>query len=83
MPKHIDVREGDEIISSSFDSIFPKGISIGKIKEIRKDVNSNFYDIDILSTQDFYNLSTVYIVNYLLVDEKVKLESKIDVLNPL
>ena len=50
VPKHIDIRKGDEIISSSFDSIFPKGISIGKIKEIRKDVNSNFYDIDILST---------------------------------
>ena len=78
VPKHIDIREGDEIISSSFDSIFPKGISIGKIKEIRKDVNSNFYDIDILSTQDFYNLSTVYIVKYLLVDEKVELEKITD-----
>tara|TARA_B100001142_G_scaffold137620_1_gene139071 strand:- start:10621 stop:11439 length:819 start_codon:yes stop_codon:yes gene_type:complete len=78
VPKHIDIREGDEIISSSFDSIFPKGISIGKIKEIRKDVNSNFYDIDILSTQDFYNLSTVYIVKYLLVDEKVQLEKITD-----
>ena len=78
VPKHIDIREGDEIISSSFDSIFPQGISIGKIKEIRKDVNSNFYDIDILSTQDFYNLSTVYIVKYLLVDEKVELEKITD-----
>jgi len=74
VPKHIDIRRGDEIISSSFDSIFPKGISIGKIKEIREDINSNFYDIDILSTQDFFNLSSVYIVNYLLVEEKVELE---------
>jgi len=78
VPKHIDIRKGDEIISSSYDSIFPKGISIGKIKKIRKDVNSNFYDIDILSTQDFYNLSTVYIVNYLLVDEKIQLEKITD-----
>jgi len=78
VPKHIEINKGDEILSSSFDSVFPKGILIGKVNNIRRDVNSNFYDIDILSTQNFYNLSNVYIVNYLLVDEKVELEKITD-----
>ncbi len=76
VPKHIEINNGDEVTTSSFDSVFPEGISIGKVNNITKEVNSNFYDIDILSTQNFYNLSTVYIVNYLLIDEKVELEKK-------
>ena len=58
--------------------MFPKGILIGKVNNISREINSNFYDIDILSTQNFYNLSTVYVVNYLVADEKVELEKKTD-----
>ncbi|MEC7857875.1 MAG: rod shape-determining protein MreC [Bacteroidota bacterium] len=76
VPKHIEINNGDEVTTSSFDSVFPKGISIGKVNNISREINSNFYDIDILSTQNFYNLSTVYVVNYLVADEKVELEKK-------
>ena len=52
VPKHIEVNKGDSVITSSFDSIFPKGILLGQILSIDKDVNSNFYDISMTSSQD-------------------------------
>tara|TARA_B100001029_G_C15035459_1_gene439832 strand:- start:837 stop:1643 length:807 start_codon:yes stop_codon:yes gene_type:complete len=78
VPKHIDIQKGDSVITSSFDTIFPKGILIGEIASINKDINSNFYDIDIISSQNFYNLSKVYLVDNILYQEKKTLESATD-----
>ena len=41
---------------------------------VNKNVNSNFYEIDITLSQDFYNLSSVYILKEELSDEKLSLE---------
>ena len=71
-------KKGAEVISSSFDSIYPKGILIGKVISINSNVNSNFYDIEILSSQSFYNLSTVYVYNNSLLEEKKNLEQITD-----
>ena len=78
VPKHLNVKKGAEVISSSFDSIYPKGILIGKVISINSNVNSNFYDIEILSSQSFYNLSTVYVYNNSLLEEKKNLEQITD-----
>ena len=63
VPKHLDIVEGSDVVSSSFDSIYPKGILIGKIISVNREVNSNFYDIDISSSQNFYSISKVYVIN--------------------
>lgn len=78
VPKHLNVEKGSEIITSSFDSIFPSGILIGKVNSINSEVNSNFYDIDILSSQNFYNLSKVYVINNPNYEEKKNLEKLTD-----
>ena len=74
VPKHLDIVEGSDIVSSSFNSIYPKGILIGKVISINRDVNSNFYDIDISSSQNFYSISKVYVINNSMYEEKKKLE---------
>lgn len=74
VPKHLSVFEGSEIITSSFDAIYPKGILIGKVISINSDVNSNFYDIYISSSQNFYSISKVYVINNPMNEEKKKLE---------
>ncbi|GIS31506.1 MAG: hypothetical protein Ct9H90mP3_3020 [Flammeovirgaceae bacterium] len=78
VPKHLDIVEGAKIISSSFDAIYPKGLLIGKITSINSDVNSNFYDIEISSSQNFYNLSKVYVINNSMYEEKKNLEKRTD-----
>jgi len=65
---------GFSVLTSSFDSIFPQDIKVGSITSINKDVNSNFYDIEIILSEDFYSISNVYVVMDSLNDEKVKLE---------
>lgn len=76
VPKHLEIVEGGKIISSSFDAIYPKGIMIGKITSINSDVNSNFYDIEISSSQNFYNLSKVYVINNSMYEEKKNIEKR-------
>jgi rod shape-determining protein MreC len=76
VPKHVKVEVGDSIMTSSYNSIYPKGILIGTIQSINKYINSNFYDIDIKLFQNFYNLSTVYVVLDTQKNEKILLELK-------
>ena len=75
VPKHINIDIGGYILTSSYDSIFPKGIRVGTIDSFNNEVNSNFYDIIISLDQDFYNLSQVYIVNEEISEEKLILEN--------
>ena len=74
VPKHIEAEKGNLIITSSFDSIFPKGIEIGRIDSINKNVNSNFSDITVRVFQNFYELSQVFVVLDNFTSEKLKLE---------
>ena len=75
MPKHIKIKKGTSILTSSFDSIYPKGIRVGAIESFNKATNSNFYDITISLDQDYYNLSQVYVLNQELSEEKINLEN--------
>ena len=75
VPKHVPLEIGYSVITSSFDSIFPKGIEVGKISSINEDTNSNFYDVDILLSEDFYSIYNVYLVKSFPFEEKIKLES--------
>ena len=77
VPKHVPLEIGYSVITSSFDSIFPKGIEVGKISSINEDTNSNFYDVDILLSEDFYSIYNVYLVKSFPFEEKINLE-KID-----
>ena len=74
VPKHIEAEKGNIIITSSFDSIFPKGIEIGRIESINKNVNSNFSDITVRVFQNFYELSQVFVVLDNFSSEKLELE---------
>ena len=74
VPKHIPLEVGFSVVTSSFDSIFPQDIKVGSITSINQDVNSNFYDIEIILSEDFYSISNVYVAIDSLNDEKVKLE---------
>ena len=49
-----------------------------QIISINKDVNSNFYDISMRSSQNFFNLSLVYVIDNKLMEEKKNLEIATD-----
>ncbi len=73
--KHVNVKVGQDIITSGFSSIFPEGINVGKVEAVDYDAGGNFYKLKIKLATDFGNVSAVYIVNSLLKKEVEQLET--------
>ncbi|MCB9361336.1 MAG: rod shape-determining protein MreC [Flavobacteriales bacterium] len=76
IPNHVDLAIGDTIVTSGFSSIFPENILIGTVKEFDLPEGNNFYNIKVEFSEDYKNISHVYIVRSLLKEEKEALESK-------
>lgn len=71
VPRHVPLALGDTITTSGYNSIFPKGITIGYVKNINVKINESFYDIDVELATKFHNLNMAYII-------KDKLQVEID-----
>jgi rod shape-determining protein MreC len=76
IPFHVDIREGDTIITSGFSSIFPEGIMVGEIDAFSLE-QGNFYDIRIRLYNDFQQLYHVNIIRNYRQEEQLNLESQI------
>jgi rod shape-determining protein MreC len=62
VPRHVVVEVGDEIVTSGYNAIFPEGIPIGKVVEIKPGPETNYLDITIELATDFSKISYVYLV---------------------
>jgi rod shape-determining protein MreC len=62
LSRDADVKRGDLVITSGLGSIFPKGITIGKVIEIKKDDHALFQEVIINPQVDFTKLEEVFIV---------------------
>lgn len=64
IPIHVDVHEGDTIVTSGYSAIFPEGIDIGVVKSVTP-TDGNFYDIFVHLSTNYLNLVHVYLIrNY-------------------
>jgi rod shape-determining protein MreC len=75
--KHVLISVNDEIITSNFSTIFPEGISIGRIYSHNLDAGDNFHTIKIKLNTDFGTVSSVYIIRNLMKEEQINLENTI------
>jgi len=62
LSRDADIKIGDLVITSGLGSIFPKGITIGKVIEIKKDNHALFQEVIINPEVDFTKLEEVFIV---------------------
>lgn len=76
IPNHVKLEVGDTIVTSGYSSIFPENILIGIVKEFDLPKGNNFYNIKVEFTEDYKNVSHVYIVRSLLKEERQKLEAQ-------
>jgi rod shape-determining protein MreC len=74
IPKHVELKIGDRILTTSYSAIFPEGITIGTIAAFEVKPGDNFYTISVYLSTNFQNISSVYIVNNLMKGEQKKLE---------
>ncbi len=73
--RHIELQNGDSIVTSGYNAIFPEGALIGTIKSFDVKENASFYDIDIDLSTDFNRLSYVYVLRDRVKQEKDSLEN--------
>ncbi len=74
--KHADVKVGQTIVTSSYSTIFPENIPLGKVLKVDYDEGGNFYLLKVKLTTNFTNLTSVYIINNLMKDEIDLLKQK-------
>jgi len=77
VPRHIQLQKGDTIVTSGYNSIFPENILVGFIGEFSLAENDSFYDIDVQLSNDFSKLAYVYVIKNPLKEERINLESEI------
>ena len=77
VPRHINLEQGDTIVTSGYNSIFPENILVGFIDEFSLVENASFYDIDVQLSNDFSKLAYVYVIKNPLKEEIINLESEI------
>ena len=73
IPFHVDVQQGDTIVTSGFSSIFPEGEILGYVETVDKET-ANFLSIKIKLATDFKKISTVYVITNLKKSERQQLE---------
>lgn len=73
IPKSIELKKGDTVLTSTYSYNFPPGYMLGTIAEVLTDKSTNFYVLKIKPGARFYNLQQVFVVENLQYDEQIKL----------
>lgn len=71
---HVPVSIGDTLVTSGFGAVYPEGVMLGTISEIKPGVEGVFHDIEVELSTDFNRLSYVYVVHNETVSERLQLE---------
>lgn len=56
--KHADVKVGQTVVTSSYSTIFPENIPLGKVLKVDYDEGGNFYMLKVKLTTNFTNLTS-------------------------
>lgn len=62
IPRHVNPVKGDTVITSGYNAVFPEGIMVGVIDEVKLSDEALFYELKVKLSQDFRKLSFVTIV---------------------
>jgi len=76
LPKHVKILKGDTVVTSGFNSVYPPGVIIGFVKDVKLKSLETYYDVEIELSTDFNRLSYVYVIDNKLRNEIDSLETK-------
>lgn len=63
VPKHVNLKKGDTVVTTPYSGLFPEGIPIGFIHDFDKSEGKNFCDIELDIATNFHTLKYVYLVD--------------------
>lgn len=75
VPNHVKAKVGEEVVTSGY-SLWPAGISIGKISNLHAKGGGFFLNMEVILTVDFSKLEYVYVVNNKFALEQAGLEAQ-------
>ncbi|MCU0401320.1 MAG: rod shape-determining protein MreC [Algoriphagus sp.] len=82
VPRHVRAQEGDSVVTSGFNAVFPEGILIGIISKVEPDKKDpNYLDLTVKLSTDFSKLTYVYLVENTKFNELDSLYSKSEMTN--
>ncbi len=76
IPNHIKLYKNDTIVTSSYSTIFPEGVTIGYIDTLWKNEEDNFYTVRIRLSADFKSVKYVSVVKNVHGKEIKNIESQ-------
>lgn len=63
VPRHAHIKKGDIVETSGFSAVFPAGIFLGKVAEIKNSSDGLAYELEILLSTDIANLRHVNVID--------------------
>lgn len=76
IPRHVALNVGDTIVTSGYNAVFPEGVLIGLVQDVKLNEEAQFHTVKVLLSQDFGKLNFVEVVKSNLKREKDSLELK-------
>jgi len=76
VPRHAHIKKGDVVETSGFSAVFPAGIFLGKVAEIKNSSDGLAYELEILLSTDIANLRHVIVINNLIKEELDSLKAQ-------
>ncbi|MBP6386827.1 MAG: rod shape-determining protein MreC [Pseudarcicella sp.] len=76
--RYKNVKKGDSIMTSDFNSVYPPNIMIGIVNKVGLQKDNTFLDISLKPSTNFHSLSYVYVIENKLSDEIEKLKENIE-----
>jgi rod shape-determining protein MreC len=73
IPRNIEVKRGDTILTSMYSFNFPPGFIIGRVAEVKGDVASGFQLIKVKTAVNFSSLQQVFVVENVQREEQLQL----------
>lgn len=76
IPKLAALRKGDSIVTGGISTIFPENVPVGLVDKVFTSKNSNFYTISVRLFNDMTNISSVYLIEHVHINEITELEEQ-------
>jgi len=74
VPMYVDVKKGQQVVTSPYSDLFPEGVPIGAVLDYKVKKGDNFFTIDVKLNTVLRNIKYVYVIRNLMQEEQQKLE---------
>jgi rod shape-determining protein MreC len=76
IPKTVDVKPGDTVLTSPVSFNFPPGYPVGTVVEAKLDNATGMYTLKVKTAANFYNLQQVHVIEQLDYTEQLSLNKE-------